>query len=166
MDTEVSKKIQADFPQSAWTTVEQTLLGYGPPSHHAEVDRVRFDILLLANGDLSEVKRLVNIANQDYRDILYWAEYYEHDPWILWQRLVEHLKKSSCLSASQAQYFLDLKGAGFWREPSLAALKELCDVLEKNSVPLSKDDFEQIRAYGKRWKSKAFWKSLRKQFHR
>jgi hypothetical protein len=151
MDADVSKKIRTDFPQSAWAEVERALLKYD----YAETDRVYFDILLLANGDITEVERLVERANQDYRDILYWAEYYDNDPWILWQRLIEHLTSAACLSPSQAQYFLDMKGAGFWREPSLEALRKLCDLLKNNSVRLTKDDFERIRAYGRRWKAKA-----------
>jgi hypothetical protein len=34
-------------------------------------------ILVLANGDMLELKRLVDAANKDWRDILYWAEYPE-----------------------------------------------------------------------------------------
>jgi hypothetical protein len=39
--------------------------------------RVRLAILVLANGDVREVERLVRAANTDYRDVLYWAEYPE-----------------------------------------------------------------------------------------
>lgn len=159
MDADIAQKIRTDFPQSAWAAVEKALLQYD----YAETDRVHFDILLLANGDINEVERLVELANQDYRDILYWAEYYDNDPWILWQRLIEHLKSAAYLSPSQAQCFLDIQGAGFWREPSLAALEELCDFLETHSVRLTEDDFERIRTYGKRWKAKACWTPLRKQ---
>lgn len=163
MDANVIKKIQADFPQSEWEDVEKALREYGTASHHAERDRVHFDILLLANGDLKEVKRLVKAGTQDYRDILYWAEYYDNDPWILWQQLLETLNNAHHLSQTETQHFLNAKGAGFWRDPSLASLEELCHLLVEKHVELSKDVFEQIRAYGKRWKAKASWKSLRKQ---
>jgi hypothetical protein len=42
-----------------------------------EAARVRLAILIFAHGKLSEVKRLVAVANNDYRNLLYWAEYPE-----------------------------------------------------------------------------------------
>lgn len=39
--------------------------------------RVSLAILVLAEDNLAQVERLVVVANADYRDLLYWAEYPE-----------------------------------------------------------------------------------------
>jgi hypothetical protein len=42
-----------------------------------ERSRVQLAIVVLARGDPAEVRRLVRAANEDYRDVLFWAEYPE-----------------------------------------------------------------------------------------
>ena len=62
---------------------------YGPDSvkgimalldqYHPEgpgVERVHMGMLKLSEGDLSKLRHYVGQAQQDFRDILYWAEYY------------------------------------------------------------------------------------------
>ncbi len=46
----------------------------------AESDRVRWDILELSKGKLEKIGEYLKAAQTDYRDILYWAEYYQNDP--------------------------------------------------------------------------------------
>lgn len=159
LSANVTQKIQTDFPQAEWENVAKILMDY---AHENERERVHLDILELAQGKLQQVQHFVNAANQDYRDILYWGEYYENDPWILWQRLLEMLRNADHLSEIQYQHFWNTQGAGFWRQPSLAALEELCRTLIDAQTHLSKPEFEQLRAYGIRWKSKAYWKPLRR----
>lgn len=52
------------------------LSGYSGP----ESGRVTWDILELSKGSLEKVRHYVQTAQKDYRDILYWAEYYDDDP--------------------------------------------------------------------------------------
>ena len=42
-----------------------------------ERPRVQLAILALAEGDMDDVRKLVQVAREDYRDVLYWAEYPE-----------------------------------------------------------------------------------------
>src|SRR2546423_3778209 len=42
-----------------------------------ETGRVQLAILVLANRDARRLEGLVAAANEDYRDLLYWAEYPE-----------------------------------------------------------------------------------------
>jgi hypothetical protein len=56
--------------------VVELLAGYAGP----ESDRVSWDILELSKGELEKIGQLVKAAQTDYRDILYWAEYYKNDP--------------------------------------------------------------------------------------
>ena len=59
-------------------TVIQLLTSYSGP----ESDRVRWDILELSKGDVEKVREFVQAAQRDYRDVLYWAEYYKDDPMV------------------------------------------------------------------------------------
>ena len=40
-----------------------------------ETPRVHRAVLALSGGNLSELEALIDAANEDYRDVLYWAEY-------------------------------------------------------------------------------------------
>ena len=45
-----------------------------------ETGRVAWDILQLSKGSLESIRRYLQAAQTDYRDVLYWAEYYDTDP--------------------------------------------------------------------------------------
>lgn len=74
----VLKKIHIGFPnpQSA-AQILALLDAYGTQSWHRERERVQLAILKQANSDIERVRRLVDLANQDYRDVLVGAEYPE-----------------------------------------------------------------------------------------
>jgi hypothetical protein len=150
----------ADFPEQRRELVRAELNRYGEREYHREVERVRRDVLRLAQGNVEEVRRLVDAAVVDYRDVLYWAEYRDRDPWWLWNRLLSALVESGLVQASDREG-LD-QGAGFLREPSLLALQRLVDYLKERDACLPHDVHEQLRAYGKRWKSRAVWRELRR----
>jgi len=69
-------RIAKDFSTAEWASVIELLSGYSGP----ENGRVTWDILALSNGSLENITRFAKAAQIDYRDILYWAEYYENDP--------------------------------------------------------------------------------------
>jgi len=56
--------------------VIELLSGYSGP----EAGRIGWDILQLSKGSLESVRHFVQAAKTDYRDVLYWAEYYDTDP--------------------------------------------------------------------------------------
>jgi hypothetical protein len=76
MDQRILERIRRDFRAPEQDGVIDLLASYSGP----ESDRVRWDILELSNGELGKIGEYVKAAQGDYRDILYWAEYYKSDP--------------------------------------------------------------------------------------
>ena len=73
---DLDRKLDVLFPDPV--TREQArmaLAGYGDEAWHREPERVRLAILYLARGDLDDVKRRVEAASVDYRDVIAAAEY-------------------------------------------------------------------------------------------
>jgi hypothetical protein len=70
----VVRALTRSFPLSKQTAAVKTLRGY---TENQETERVQLAILAKANGDLDELRRMVEVANTDYRDALAWAEYPE-----------------------------------------------------------------------------------------
>lgn len=68
---DVRRAVAAAFPEADRPAALAALRGY---NLRREAARIRLAILVLADGDLAEVARLVAAANADYRDLLYWAE--------------------------------------------------------------------------------------------
>jgi len=70
----VTEKVAQLFADDDRTEVMELLAAYGEQSHEREPERVRLAILKLSGGDEAEVRRLVEAARQDYRDVLWWAD--------------------------------------------------------------------------------------------
>ncbi len=70
------ERIAKEFPAAEQASVIELLSGYSGP----ENGRLTRDILELSKGSLENIRRFTKAAQIDYRDILYWAEYYENDP--------------------------------------------------------------------------------------
>jgi hypothetical protein len=70
------ERIAKDFSQAERGSVVELLSGYAGP----EPARVTWDILELSKGSSEKVKLYLKAAKTDYRDVLYWAEYYDRDP--------------------------------------------------------------------------------------
>src|SRR5467141_3819617 len=71
-----TERIAKDFSQAEQASVVELLTGYAGP----EPARVTWDILELSKGSLEKVRQYVKAAQTDYRDVIYWAEYYDRDP--------------------------------------------------------------------------------------
>ena len=69
------ERVSREFKDSDRDAVVQLLESYAGP----ETDRVRWDILELSEGAVGKIRDYINAAQTDYRDILYWAEYYKDD---------------------------------------------------------------------------------------
>lgn len=76
---------------------------YGEENYHREIERVHIGILDLAQGDVAKVLNYVKAARQDYRDILYWAFYYDDDPFRLLEEPVKDLQKQETVSFQDVQ---------------------------------------------------------------
>ena len=89
-DERVQAGIDSAFPAPLRAAVEGLLAEYTG----VERERVLLDILKLSAGDIEHVRRYVAAARTDYRDVIYWAEYYATDPLLKGRdprRLVEDL---------------------------------------------------------------------------
>jgi len=72
----IERKLNTLFPlASDRLSATAMLLQYGNSASENEPERVRLAILKLAGSDLLELKRMVEGAKEDYRDIIAWAEY-------------------------------------------------------------------------------------------
>ena len=69
-------RIREQFAPEQRAAVADLLSGYAGP----ERPRVVWDILELSQGRIEKVEEYLAVARCDYRDILYWAEYYDTDP--------------------------------------------------------------------------------------
>jgi len=76
MERRTLERIRQEFECPDQNGVIELLASYWGP----ESDRVRWDILELSKGELGKIREYVKAAQSDYRDILYWAEYYKNDP--------------------------------------------------------------------------------------
>lgn len=65
--------VDSMFPASLRDAVRAELARY--PDDRKEPERVRQAILVLSGGSLEQVKCFVDAALEDYRDVLFWAEY-------------------------------------------------------------------------------------------
>ena len=76
MEQRILERVSQEFQDPDRDTVVQLLESYVGP----ESDRVRWDILQLSEGGVGKVRDYIKAAQTDYRDVLYWAEYYKDDP--------------------------------------------------------------------------------------
>jgi len=76
MEQRILERVSREFQDSDRDAVVQLLESYVGP----ESDRVRWDILDLSEGGLGKVRDYMKAAQTDYRDVLYWAEYFKDDP--------------------------------------------------------------------------------------
>jgi hypothetical protein len=76
MEQRILDRVSREFQGSDRETVVQLLESYVGP----ESDRVRWDILELSEGSVGKARDYIKAAQTDYRDVLYWAEYYKDDP--------------------------------------------------------------------------------------
>ena len=70
------EQIAQEFSPAEQASVAGLLVRYAGP----EIRRVQWDILRLSKGSLANVRRYVEAAQVDHRDVLYWAEYHATDP--------------------------------------------------------------------------------------
>lgn len=70
---DIEARIVADFPASEHAAITNGLIGLSDAT--PEPTRVARCVLFVANGDLDEFERMVELARTDYRDAIVAAEY-------------------------------------------------------------------------------------------
>ena len=71
----VERIVRRDFPAEQFSEVMAALDEYGKESYEREIERVRLDILKLANGKMDSLQQAIKSAKSDYRDVIFMAEY-------------------------------------------------------------------------------------------
>ena len=72
---DVERVVRRDFPAERVAEVWAILNEYGSEGWQRELDRVRLAALKLAAGDMEMLRRHIETAKQDYRDVLAYAEH-------------------------------------------------------------------------------------------
>ena len=75
VDADVDRIVRRDYPSQEVPDVLTALDRYGAQKWHREVPRVRLAILKLAGGDSKNLNKFIAMADQDYRDVVSFAEY-------------------------------------------------------------------------------------------
>jgi len=76
LDAILNRKLTTLFPNEAIRAQVVVILEtYGTEKHEQEPVRVRLAVLKLSNHIFAEIKRNINFAKLDFRDVLTWAEY-------------------------------------------------------------------------------------------
>jgi hypothetical protein len=71
----VATKVREVFSQENPDDVMEILDLYGVESYERERDRVQLAILKLCEGSQEKLLHYLDVAKNDYRDVLAWAEY-------------------------------------------------------------------------------------------
>ncbi len=71
----VLRVVRKQFPAVYTQEIMDILELYGTEPNEEERLRVQMAILLLSDGDQNKVKHYCKLAKNDYRDVLYWAEF-------------------------------------------------------------------------------------------
>lgn len=70
---DIRLRIRRDFAGETWFEATRLIEALNFPP------RVLRSLLVLASGDFSELERFVHCADRDWRDVIFWAEYEDHD---------------------------------------------------------------------------------------
>ncbi len=76
---DVERVVRRDFPAERFDEVMAVLREYGRESWQCGEDRVRLAVLKLADGDHGKLRRHMDEAKLDYRDVLAPAEHPEYE---------------------------------------------------------------------------------------
>ncbi len=97
-DKDVKRIMRRDFPAAQFEDVMAVLDEYGMENWQREAPRVKLAALKLAHGDLDALRREIEVAKRDYRDVVAYAEYPEY---------MQSVSPSNSLSPKQVQAIID-----------------------------------------------------------
>lgn len=78
--SDVERVVRRDFPANMFSEALDILDQYGTEDFHREKERVQLAALKLAGGRQERLRRAIDEAKCDYRDVLVAAEYPDY-PW-------------------------------------------------------------------------------------
>jgi len=137
----VNDRVVKEFKQDAEKVL--TLLSkYGPD--HPEPERIQVAILDLAQGQLSKVASLVELALIDYRDVLYQAYFY-NDPYNLLQALLADLQVSGTFTSSETMEVMRATGGTHYRD----AFHVLLGLIETDGKSLTLEQYQSLDKLGR-----------------
>lgn len=136
----VRSRVAGEFAPAEQPEVELLLARYDD----REIERVQLAILHLAKGNLADVARHVAAAREDYRDVLYWAYYYEDDPHRLLRDLLAVLETAGLLSRDEARSVLRATRGTLYAD----AFEKLCEILLANATQLPREIYERVERLG------------------
>jgi len=70
---DIIRKIQTDFDDKSSEVFK--MLNKAIEAKYFKADRVIRCIVFLANGSIDELNKLIRVATNDTRDVMFWAEY-------------------------------------------------------------------------------------------
>jgi len=81
----IDEWVRRYFPEDQLTEVLEILSSYGTEKWHREQGRVKRDVVIVSRGSIEKLKAALQLAINDYRDILIGEEV---DPWVI-QEIIE-----------------------------------------------------------------------------
>ncbi|HEX7337613.1 MAG TPA: hypothetical protein VF252_10435 [Gemmatimonadales bacterium] len=136
----VRSRVAGEFAPAEQPEVELLLAQYDD----LEIERVQLAILRLAKGQLADVARHVAAAREDYRDVLYWASYYEDDPHRLLRELLTHLEESELVTRDDARSVLRATRGGLYAD----AFEKLCEILLRKETRFTREIYQRVERLG------------------
>jgi len=103
-EKDVIRIVQRDFPAEQFDIVMSILNEYGTETMQRGVNRVRLAVLKLAGGILQALRREIDAAKSDYRDVLACAEYPEYMQKVLPSGGLAEDKRDKIIRADWKQY--------------------------------------------------------------
>lgn len=137
----VRSRVAGEFAPAEQPEVELLLAQYDD----LEIERVQLAILQLSKGQLADIARHVAAAREDYRDVLYWAYYYEDDPHRLLRELLTNLEEADLLTRDDARSVLRATRGGLYAD----AFEKLCEILLTKDSHLPRDLYDRIDRLGR-----------------
>jgi hypothetical protein len=101
---EIEGLVRRDFPPDQYDAVMSLLNEYGVEKWHPEKWRVRLAILRLVDGRFAQLRAHVDMAKQDYRDVLAYAEYPSYMREVPPSEKIDSSKKQALIEQDWQQY--------------------------------------------------------------
>lgn len=158
ISTIIIEMVKEDFKESDYEEVIDLLKMY----KGNEVERIQYAMLLLAKGDTEKLRYNVELANQDYRDILYYAFYRDRDSFGLLVDLIEDLESN--IFTKKETELVKRAGLSIYIPEQRDVFQIICEIIRNSEKRITIEQFEMIQKIGKIIKCKSvIWKGLLKE---
>jgi len=103
-ENDVLRIVQRDFSAEQFDAAMRMLNEYGTEDLQRNVHRVRLAVLKLACGNLQALRREIDVAKSDYRDVVAYAEYPEYMQRVSPSGGLAEVERERIIRADWAQY--------------------------------------------------------------